>query len=75
MTDFLSIYCPLIWAIGAAATCIAITPSTRRAMDIDYTRSDTDEYVMCAFVIFVLSITWPITLLMWWALPNREPQP
>ncbi|MEU7278637.1 hypothetical protein AB0A69_07585 [Streptomyces sp. NPDC045431] len=69
---YLAAYGPIGYILIALVTAKFVGGPIFRAMDLDYDRSDTDEFVMAGLFILIAAMLWPLTLIGWWALPKRS---
>ncbi|MGD6750291.1 hypothetical protein [Streptomyces sp. BH105] len=68
---YLATATPILYLALAAIVGKLVRDPICRAMDIEYDRSDTDEFVMAAVFIVLAGLAWPLTLLLWLAIPRR----
>jgi hypothetical protein len=68
---YVSVFGPITYLVVAAVVAVIVRRPIAQAMDLDYDRSDTDEFVIAAMFVVIAALLWPMILLAWWARPRR----
>ncbi|MFF7750509.1 hypothetical protein ACFZCP_14855 [Streptomyces sp. NPDC007971] len=64
-------YVPVLYLVFAFIMAVAVRKPIAQAMNLDYDRSDTHDFVIAAMFVVIAALIWPMSLLVWWALPPR----
>ncbi|MFK0015801.1 hypothetical protein [Streptomyces sp. NPDC091027] len=67
----IGMYLALAYVLAGICVALAVVRPISRAMGMNHDTSDTGEYIICGVCVLIAAALWPMSLLMWWSLPNR----